>query len=656
MAPTTRAQKKTVPLADSDPFAPSSPSPQPGSLEGNEILKDPSPLPVKIKRGARQPLPAAERVLRMGNQKHPGRAAGVEKKTRSDVAAAADMKRAAREKVKADKDAAVAKKKQEKDLQLAEIAQIQDQRQDRDRREEISIARAPAFLYGATDAKEDSGSGDTAEESQDIDDEEEIELTEEQKQAQAEWAATVAKRGSRLKAKAKAQTAAEKKESRIQSDRAQVAAARKKPAVPTKRKTPTSKVDVRTDTKKAKTSVGLLLKDWCTLVGLKGVTTVTPKRAQAQRQQTPSDHDLLSDVSDDATGFNDESVMITEDAVLRLSAKKPLELVVSDLVSDDDNVNPVFKKMPTVGAPPPAATERTVRKTKPNHLPSKPTEKLQVTPARTSKAMSKATGAMHTPLSTALSTLPEWAQNDFQSRFVPTLLALLGAQDDVWSLETLPSLAQQAADIVWPEQQYDMKLAGNPMCRRARQAVYDWRSSVGSTAVKAVQVAAAAIPRSKRAAWATSALRRDYGEAFWANPDANGPTGSLRSRYIIEVFAVYFKVIVGSEIESESYPAGTLALSVAAVERAFKMYTSGEFVQGPKFTMDNYGTTTTDWLMSVALLLRKPKRVTALTNEVLALIESQTHRAVAVTMDNVGGLIVAEASSPPSFEDDAEEA
>ncbi|KAA1477662.1 hypothetical protein DENSPDRAFT_919166, partial [Dentipellis sp. KUC8613] len=291
-----------------------------------------------------------------------------------------------------------------------------------------------------------------------------------------------------------------------------------------------------------------------------------------------------------------------------------------------------------------------------NNVSSKPTKKLQVTPARTSKATSKTTGATRTPSSTALSTLPQWAQTDFQCRFVPTLLALLGAQDDVWSLKTLPSLAQQAADIVWPEQQYDMKLAGNPMCKRARQAVYDWRSSVGSTAVKAVQVAAVVIPQSKRASWATSALRRDYGEAFWANPDANGATGSLQSRYIIEVFAVYFKAIVGSEFESESYPAGALALSVAAVERAFKMYTSGEFVQGPNFTMDHYGTTTADWLMSVALLLRKPKRVAALTNEVLALIESQTRRAVSVSMDTVGDLVVVEASSPPSFEDDAEEA
>ncbi|TFY53828.1 hypothetical protein EVG20_g9953, partial [Dentipellis fragilis] len=207
MAPTTRARKKAIPSVDSDPFAPSSPSPQPVSFEGDKILKDPSPPPVKIKRGARQPLPAAERVLRMGNQKHPGRAAGVEKKTHLDVVAAADAKRAAQAKAKADKDAAVAKKKQEKDLQLEDVAWAQDQRRDHDRREQISIARAPAFLYGicmATDPEDELGSEDAAEESQDIDDDdEEVELTEEQKQAQAEWDAAVAKRGSRLKAKPK---------------------------------------------------------------------------------------------------------------------------------------------------------------------------------------------------------------------------------------------------------------------------------------------------------------------------------------------------------------------------------------------------------------------------------------------------------------------
>ncbi|TFY51371.1 hypothetical protein EVG20_g11029, partial [Dentipellis fragilis] len=444
-----------------------------------------------------------------------------------------------------------------------------------------------------------------------------------------------------------------KKEARIQSDRAQVAAARKKPAVPTKRKTPTSKLDIQPEAKKAKQSVGSLLKDWRTVVGLKGATTtVMPKCGRAQR--TPSDHDLVSDLSDNAAGFDDKSVMVTEDAAL--IHEKPIELVVSDLISDDDSAKPVFQKMPTAGAPKFATEKRTAREVISDSVPLKPTKRFPVTPSRASKGTSKATSAAHTPSSTALSTLPEWAQNDFQTRFVPTLLALLGVQDDVWSLKTLPALAQQAVDIVWPERQYDMTLAGNPMCKRARQAVYDWRSSVGSTAVRVVQVAMVAIPQSKRAAWATSALREDCGEAFWANPDPNGTTGALRTRYIIEVFAVYFKAIIGSEIDPDGYPAGALALSVAAVERAFKMYKSGEFVQGPQFNMGDYGASTTSWLTSVSNLLRKPKRVAALTNEVLALIESQKHRAAAVCMNNSGRLVVVEVSSPPSFEDDIEEA
>ncbi|TFY67844.1 hypothetical protein EVG20_g3801 [Dentipellis fragilis] len=632
MAPTTRARKKATLPDGSDPFVSSSMSPRlptPVSME-DDAMKDVLSevvLPTTT-TAARRPVMDSQRNLRGGIEKHPGRAAGLEKKTRSQIQAEAGEKKVTQAKKKADKDAAAARMEEKKSADLRELALLQDKRAKQDRTEASSIAQAPGKRYRA-----DSQSESQCEESDDRDDSgPEVELTAAQKEELAEWDRYVKRHGLASIARARTPskptsttadkitaekkdaqpvlTAAEKKEARINADREQVAAARKQPV---KRKT-----TVRNEapvTKKTKSASGALKKDWRQVITK---TLSTPARASAPQQRQKkanADETLSSDSSDGVSGLDDNFVSVTKETATRLAQMKPPKLFVSDLTSDDD--------APTITKTPRSASS-----------------------VQSKKAAADAE-------SMAVTSLPEWAQPKFYTHCAPTIRALVGVQHNVWDLEgkglLFLSLVQQAVDAVWPQKHYIVRTSKDQMYNLLRQCVYDWRKAIGRAALRVVQAAAVLVPKKQLAKWSSSALD-ECGAAFWENPRAEPPTGALRSQFIAATFAVHIKLTVGSMVDDDVFPAGTLALCLAAVERGFVMYKTGRFIKGPEFAQKYVGESTKQWLDDAVLdFVRRPKRVDALVMKARAIVVQQPPSA---PINKSRGFKIVEASSPPVSDDE----
>ncbi|TFY73019.1 hypothetical protein EWM64_g10993 [Hericium alpestre] len=107
------------------------------------------------------------------------------------------------------------------------------------------------------------------------------------------------------------------------------------------------------------------------------------------------------------------------------------------------------------------------------------------------------------------------------------------------------------------------------------------------------------------------ALNPANGAAYWADPDGtNGPEGALLSQFIVKTLAEHVKAMEGCILEEQHFPVGAFILSITAVMRAFRMFTTGAFINAGPFSKDNIGALTTEWQESpsVKTFLAKPHR------------------------------------------------
>ncbi|KII89806.1 hypothetical protein PLICRDRAFT_174639 [Plicaturopsis crispa FD-325 SS-3] len=197
--------------------------------------------------------------------------------------------------------------------------------------------------------------------------------------------------------------------------------------------------------------------------------------------------------------------------------------------------------------------------------------------------------------------LPEFARAAWSSTFLPTLYAFLAASDTPWSPcprdQDLVAVFQEIVDACWPGTNYV-----------ARNRLYDKRSWIGRSAVKVVK------QFFKQPNWtgnthaiavyAQYASRAD-GPGLFGVPapidsapgDENytKPTTIFESSFILDTLHGFLKFTKNAR-RDYGRPKGALALSAAAVERAFRMFHSGTQVDIGQFSKDTVGVMTSDYM------------------------------------------------------------
>ncbi|ETW86551.1 hypothetical protein HETIRDRAFT_99028 [Heterobasidion irregulare TC 32-1] len=232
--------------------------------------------------------------------------------------------------------------------------------------------------------------------------------------------------------------------------------------------------------------------------------------------------------------------------------------------------------------------------------------------------------------------LPAGSYGRWLTKFIPSWWAVIGSQEDSWNVSDGFQLAgqmQKVWDEVYPDIPHTIEARGDTF-HLAQQKVYEWRSFFGSIAIDVVT------GYFNRENLHTSEARKQYVEDALAQPylpfrythmdrSVNPPVGRgvFRSDVIINTLALaHFGTLSGavSIPLTERLPIGALALSTVAaspsifcqdfhtytcslplqVERAFRLYSTGELVQDPhhKFSELNYGDDTRLYGIGIAQL------------------------------------------------------
>ncbi|KAH9951836.1 hypothetical protein B0H21DRAFT_717801, partial [Amylocystis lapponica] len=256
--------------------------------------------------------------------------------------------------------------------------------------------------------------------------------------------------------------------------------------------------------------------------------------------------------------------------------------------------------------------------------------------------------------SLAFENLPSWIKPHFDSKLMPTILEIYGAEDDPWDLDHddqdyFRSVVQETIDLICPRQHHSVT-KGERIYAIARQGVYSWRTSIQRTAIKTVKQAVAqrGTPASSAVVkkFATGAIAKG-GEAFWGNPHPSNYSAALMSPYILKTFSVHMQATLGSLLEDEVFPCGALSLSVAAVQRAFEMHLTGKFQPGNDFSEGNAGALTQSWRNgSVEKLMSKPHRFDALIVEAIGFIPAKVKTKARGSSQHAEAADVFDPSSP----------
>ncbi|KAK7012552.1 hypothetical protein R3P38DRAFT_2790791 [Favolaschia claudopus] len=134
---------------------------------------------------------------------------------------------------------------------------------------------------------------------------------------------------------------------------------------------------------------------------------------------------------------------------------------------------------------------------------------------------------------------------------------------------------------------------------------------------------------------------RSNGSAFYETPTPTAVSKLKREdpRYIY-IKGVDFGLVVdaaGEEsLDTSGLPVGLLGMCAAAVERAYKMYVTGERVKPPDFSAANYGTAVAGFIQSILKFRRS--RWDSILNQCGAQIEERASKSSANGPDSLDGL------------------
>ncbi|KAH9941017.1 hypothetical protein B0H21DRAFT_824597 [Amylocystis lapponica] len=171
--------------------------------------------------------------------------------------------------------------------------------------------------------------------------------------------------------------------------------------------------------------------------------------------------------------------------------------------------------------------------------------------------------------------LPEWAKVHWRLVLIPTLLDVIGSQENPWEFDRqsnsdpLLALIQELVDSIYPEDHEDLD-SKSKVFRIARQAICNWRSGFIKAAHAIIEkdIRMRKLNTADVQEFVRSALVHGTGYAFWENP-GEGASGALKSPYILKTFATHITATEGSQaasLELADWQRGALALAATAVE------------------------------------------------------------------------------------------
>ncbi|TDL19559.1 hypothetical protein BD410DRAFT_841927 [Rickenella mellea] len=268
--------------------------------------------------------------------------------------------------------------------------------------------------------------------------------------------------------------------------------------------------------------------------------------------------------------------------------------------------------------------------------------------------------------SLAFDVLPDWVKPHFDTKLVPTVLHVYGAEDNPWDLdhgeEYFATVVQTALDTICPRQHHQIEDRSDRIYAIVRQRVYEWRTAFQKAANKVVGATIVEQFGKKHdtkkvkdavKAFAINAIS-DGGAAFWGRPSRNPKDArdALQSLYVLKTFASHLQAISGSVSDNSmsAHPCGALALSVAAVQRAFMFFQTGQFKAAGDFSELNAGSLTREYREgSVEGLMLKPHRFKAFIKMAEQVVETPKQNRVSAGRAH----LVIDPSSPAPSDDEA---
>ncbi|KAI0759213.1 hypothetical protein BD413DRAFT_599026 [Trametes elegans] len=178
---------------------------------------------------------------------------------------------------------------------------------------------------------------------------------------------------------------------------------------------------------------------------------------------------------------------------------------------------------------------------------------------------------------------------------------------------------QDLAHSIWPELGGLTILPRQPFYELAKQKLSDYRNSVASEAVNAVNkfMRSARFKHSpaERAKWVAWTLSEEHGFPFryekvlTTHTDTTRKVGAYRHKLVVKTLAYHVKRVQKPVDQMREHPPhNALALAVTAVERALKMWESGEFIPPKLRTEENkfwdrlWGRTANQYMGSIVSL------------------------------------------------------
>ncbi|KZP32510.1 hypothetical protein FIBSPDRAFT_925024 [Athelia psychrophila] len=256
-------------------------------------------------------------------------------------------------------------------------------------------------------------------------------------------------------------------------------------------------------------------------------------------------------------------------------------------------------------------------------IPNAPTDRL-----KTSKPIINATTATATNRTSRAvgDILPDGTQTRFARNMVPRLRDHAGTLDIPWD-NGLDQEVLATIQCFWEEEfpDHPLNLAmGDPIVGLCYQRIYEWRSHFGAAALVAINELFSSETKlangKSKLIYGTKCSRKDYirreigtGLPFLyscTNYDEKGEpafSGMFKSDLILTVLYGHLKdtASVSPELASPYPPRAAVALAAAAVERALKCWETGELTKGNKFSEAQWGETTDEFMIHVALLSDK---------------------------------------------------
>ncbi|KAI9069060.1 hypothetical protein FKP32DRAFT_1671709 [Trametes sanguinea] len=206
----------------------------------------------------------------------------------------------------------------------------------------------------------------------------------------------------------------------------------------------------------------------------------------------------------------------------------------------------------------------------------------------------------------------------FGLQFVPKLINLVGnLANGPWQLYglNLPRAMEDIARRVWPELTGLIIEARQPFYELAKQKLSDYRNEVANKAVEVVchfmrsrRFKNAPEARKEWVEWALSDERRypfRYGEVTITAGGQQKRSGIYQGKLIVKTLAYHIKRIQMRADQIRDHPCNALALATTAVERAIRMWESGEFTppaprsEESKFSDKLWGPIAHDYLQSI---------------------------------------------------------